>query len=100
MEKNGPEAVNNLGGVLKSAQKTMKGLDEQITSHSKKLDEYIANPDAFDNKGFLKNATPEMREKIIQSRVQSLQSQIDNFQSQKNEVTSGVQQLLEHVNKQ
>lgn len=99
VSKNGPEAVSNLKGILKSAQNSVKGLDDQISSHSKKLEEYLANPDAFDNKGFLKNASPELREKIINSRVESLKSQIQNFQNQKEEITNGVQQLLESINK-
>lgn len=98
--KNGPEAVSNLKGVLKSAQNTIKGLDDQITSHTKKLDDFIKNPDAFDNKGFLKNAYPELREEIINSRVKSLQGQIDNFKDQKDEITNGVQQIIETINRQ
>jgi prophage DNA circulation protein len=33
--KNGPEAVSNLSGVLKSAQKSIKEIDGQIASHKK-----------------------------------------------------------------
>jgi hypothetical protein len=34
------------------------GLRRQIAAHRQKLAEYLKNPGAFDNKGFLKNASP------------------------------------------
>ncbi|HMP03759.1 MAG TPA: hypothetical protein PKC45_14775 [Gemmatales bacterium] len=54
-----------------------------MAEHQKKLADYIKNPDAFDNQGFLKNApTPEIRQKIIDGRVKHLQGEIDNFLKQ------------------
>jgi RHS repeat-associated protein len=59
-----------------------KGLRDQLEAHQKKLSEYMQNPDGFDNKGVLKNASPELRQKIIDGRVRNLQEQIANFAKQ------------------
>ena len=55
------------------------GLRQQITEHEQRLEDYKQNPDAHDNKGFLKDASPERRAKIIESRVKSLERQIETF---------------------
>lgn len=55
------------------------GLRQQINLHKQKLADYIRNPDAFDNKGFLKNASPELRQKIIEGRIRNLEGQIEKF---------------------
>ncbi len=47
-----------------------------------KLQEYRANPDAYDNQGLLKGANPEVRERIINGRIRHLQGEIDNFRGQ------------------
>jgi RHS repeat-associated protein len=60
----------------------VKGLQEQVRLHEQKLADYKANPDAHDNKGFLKNATPDQRQKIIAARIRSLEAQIENFKRQ------------------
>ena len=69
-----------------AAERAVKGLRKQLEAHKKKLADYINNPDAFDNKGFLKNADKALRQKIITSRIKSLQCQIDNFQRQINRI--------------
>jgi hypothetical protein len=57
-----------------------RGLERQLAEHERKLAEYKANPEAHDNKGFLKNApSEEARNKIIKSRIRNLEGQIDNF---------------------
>ena len=58
------------------------GLKKQLDAHKKKLDDYIRNPDAFDNKGILKDASPELRKKIIDGRIKNLKRQIENFKKQ------------------
>ena len=47
-----------------------------IQEHKTKLKDYIKNPDAYDNKGILKNVTPEIRQKIIEGRKNALTKQI------------------------
>ena len=59
------------------------GLREQLADHEKKLADYIRNPDANDNLGFLQNATSEaQRQRIIQGRIRNLENQINNFKKQ------------------
>jgi RHS repeat-associated protein len=62
-----------------------KGLADQLAAHQKKLADYMANPDAFDNLGFLKNATLLNRWAIINGRIRNLRKQIENFQKQLDE---------------
>ncbi len=54
-----------------------------MANHRQKLADYKANPDVVDNRGFLKNApTPEIRQKIIETRIHHLETEIKNFQNQ------------------
>jgi hypothetical protein len=58
------------------------GLRKQLQDHMKKLEDYKADPDKWDNNGFLKNASPERRKKIIEGRIRNLEQQIENFRRQ------------------
>ena len=52
-----------------------------LTKSQQKLDDFRRNPDAFDNKDFLKNAPNEkIRQRIIDGRVRHLEKEIQNFQ--------------------
>ena len=53
-----------------------KGYRDQLQRHEQKLKEYIANPHAYDNLGFLGKGRDEA---VISGRIRSLQKQIDNF---------------------
>jgi RHS repeat-associated protein len=53
-----------------------KGLRDQLAKHEQKLKDYMANPSAFDNLGFLGQGRDEA---VIAGRIRSLQKQIDNF---------------------
>jgi hypothetical protein len=70
-----------LGNLVSLMSKT-KGLENQVKAHEQKLEQYKNNPDAHDNKGFLKNTTPEQRQKIIEARIAQLKHQIENFKKQ------------------
>lgn len=63
-----------------------KGLRDQYNEHLKKLTDYIQDPDAHDNKEFLKQPIvkerPELRNKIIDGRIKELRKQIENFKRQ------------------
>jgi len=63
-----------------------KGLRDQMRDHERKLREYMANPMASDNKGFLAGALAkndqDLYNKIYLSRIASLQAQIANFKKQ------------------
>ena len=63
-----------------------KGLRKQVEEHERKLREYIANPMAADNKGFLAGAlgsgNQNLYDQIFATRIASLQFQIANFKKQ------------------
>ncbi|MFF2546204.1 polymorphic toxin-type HINT domain-containing protein [Kitasatospora sp. NPDC058063] len=60
--------------------KAIRTYEQRIAEHEQKLKEYIANPDAYDNKGFLKNApNDEVRRSIIEGRVKHLEKEIQTF---------------------
>jgi hypothetical protein len=62
------------GTTLEKARNSYQDL---IQEHEKKLNDYIANPDAYDNDGRLKNApNPQIRQQIIQGRINAIQKQI------------------------
>ena len=82
-------------GLTSSQQRAIRGLEGQVSTHQKKLADYKVDPDAFDNKGFLKSATPELRDKIIQSRIKSLEKQIKTFNKDINAIKNGVKKVLE-----
>ena len=84
-----------LGNLTKSQQRAIRGLEDQIADHQKKLSDFKANPDAFDNKGFLKITSPELRDKIIQSRIKSLEGQIGTFRKDIDAIKAGTKKVLE-----
>ena len=51
---------------------------------------YIANPDAYDNLGYLANAPSDaVRQSIIQGRVRHLENEITAFADQIRKLTGG-----------
>ncbi len=71
------------GGLTSSEESALASLEERLEEHLQKLEDYLNNPDAYDNKGYLKNATSdEIRQSIIDGRARHLQSEIENFQKQ------------------
>lgn len=84
----GQEAVRNGANAIDQAcqpgdKDPCKGLRDQLQDHERKLREYMANPMAMDNKGFLAGALAKndqsLYDKIYMSRIASLQGQIANF---------------------
>ena len=60
-----------------SEQRAVNSLEKQIASHTEKLYAYRANPDAFDNLGYLERApSPEIRQRIIDGRTGHLETEI------------------------
>jgi RHS repeat-associated protein len=57
-----------------------KGLADQLAEHQQKLNDYMSDPLAHDNKNFLPGASPDLQAKIYQSRVMSLVGQIRTFE--------------------
>ena len=72
--------------------KSQRSLEKKIKEHESKLEEYQKNPDAHDNKNFLKSAPPERREKIIKERVDGLNKEIKKFNNNINEITNIINQ--------
>lgn len=76
-------AARGAPALSKEAAKSIRSLEQRLVEHQNKLDAFRKNPDAFDNKGFLKNApSQEVRDRIIQGRVNHLEQEIRNFQQQ------------------
>ena len=82
--------VEEVENLLKAQQRAVHSLQQRVAEHQKKLADFVKNPDAFDNKGLLKNApSPEIRQKIIEGRVRHLQTEIKAFQDQINKILGG-----------
>ncbi|WP_344951709.1 polymorphic toxin-type HINT domain-containing protein, partial [Sphaerisporangium flaviroseum] len=77
-----PVLVHNDGGDLTPEQhRSIQSYQDLIAEHEKKLADYLADPDAYDNKGFLKNApNDEVRQRIIDGRARHLRQEIRTFQ--------------------
>ena len=61
-----------------------------VDEHIEKLETHRANPDASDNKGLLKNASPDVRQKIIDGRIKSIEQQIKKQQGELAKVLSEI----------
>lgn len=73
--------------LTKSQQKSIESFQKRIEEHQKKIDNYKCNPDAFDNKGFLKNApNEEVRQKIVDGRIRHLEKEIQDFNKGVNDI--------------
>lgn len=65
----------------RSLIREIRNLKKQIDKHADKLNEYIKNPDKYDNRNMLRNAQSNaQRENIIRNRVKSLVDEMDRFQ--------------------
>ena len=63
-----------------SEQKSVRSYRNRIGEHQQKLDAYRKNPNAFDNKGLLRNAPNDaVRQKIIDGRISHLEKEIQTF---------------------
>jgi RHS repeat-associated protein len=76
-----PECGDNGGPPGCRDNDPCKGLRNQLIAHERKLFEYMSNPFAHDNKGFLGNDAVR-NQKIIDGRINSLKKQIENFRKQ------------------
>lgn len=77
-------------------RKSIKSLEEQIAEHQTKLKDYMADPDKYDNQGWLRNApSAEIRQKIINGRINHLQKEIGTWQRKIEEFKNLLNQLEE-----
>ncbi|MEU0956940.1 polymorphic toxin-type HINT domain-containing protein [Streptomyces niveus] len=83
---------NSNGGDLTPEQlKSIESYQKLIEEHELKLRDYLANPDAYDNKGFLKNApSEEVRQRIIDGRTRHLRKEIQTFHENVAKITGSV----------
>ena len=83
------DAINDMVGTSLSNSdiRTIRSQQKIISEHQDKLAKYKANPDAYDNKGHLKNApNDKVRQKIIDSRIKHLNDEINAAQKNINDV--------------
>jgi hypothetical protein len=68
---------------LTSAQRAVRSLERNVAEHEEKLAAYKRNPEAFDNKGTLRNApSPEVKQNIINGRIKALEGQLQKNQGE------------------
>jgi hypothetical protein len=53
-----------------------KSYEKLIREHEKKLADYRANPQKYDNLGKLKNSSTELQKKMIDGRIKALEKQL------------------------
>jgi RHS repeat-associated protein len=73
------EKVDAINKETRSLEKSNRSLEKRIDEHEKKLAEFKKDPDANDNKGILKDASPERRQSIIEKRIEHLKKEIKTF---------------------
>ena len=72
---------NASAGRSGGGESNTRDLQGRLDAHRQKLEAYRRDPDAFDNKGFLKNApNEEIRNRIIQGRIRHLETEIRAFE--------------------
>ena len=81
--------ADEVATLSRTAQRSVRSLRRRIAEHRQKLNDYIANPDAFDHRGILKNASPERRRSIIEGRVRHLRQEIETFERQVEDLIRG-----------
>ena len=71
-------------------QRAVRSLSKRAQEHRQKLEDFKANPDAFDNKGFLQNApNKEVRQRIIDGRIRHLEQEIRAFETDIQKIIEG-----------
>ncbi len=77
----GKPPKNNLEDASdENIKKRIRGQEKQVRKHEQKLEDYKKEPDAHDNKEFLKNArNPQERQERINTRINELNEQIEKY---------------------
>ena len=91
----GNSGNNLLNQTKEQLLKSKKSYEKLIKEHQQKLDDYIKNPNAYDNQKLLQNAPSEqIRQQIINNRIKVLQNQINKQQSELDKI----RRLLDELN--
>ncbi len=73
-----------------SEGRAIKTYEKRILEHEQKLNEYIKDPDKFDNQNLLKNAPNEtIRQSIIRERIKHLQHEINTYKKNIEKIING-----------
>ncbi|MVT10247.1 DUF6443 domain-containing protein [Chitinophaga tropicalis] len=98
------EARNELNDKAKDLEtksnqleRSRNSLEKNVKEHEQKLEDYKANPDAHDNKGILKDKTPEQRQQIIEGRAKSLEKQIAKNKGELNKAEAQLKQTKQQL---
>lgn len=84
------ETTRDKAKLSPSQRRSVESFEKLIREHEEKLEAYKQDPDAYDNKGFLKTApNEEIRQKIIDSRVEKLEKEIQGFRNNIDKVYKG-----------
>lgn len=74
---------SDLSRLSRSDRRSVRSLYRRLNEHREKLDAYRSDPSSMDNQGFLQNApSPEVRQQIIDGRINHLENEISNFEQQ------------------
>ena len=90
-----PEPPSGAGSGLtrqtrEQLEASRSSFEKLIIEHRQKLDDYRANPEAFDNKGTLRGAPDDLKPKIIAGRIKALEKQLAK---QEGELRKVIEQL-------
>jgi RHS repeat-associated protein len=98
----------NIKGMIKNAEKSTRNYHQQtreqlekskrsyeklIHEHKEKLDQYTKNPAKHDNKGLLDKVSREIRDKIINGRINELKSQIAKQEKELDKIKEALDDL-------
>ncbi|WP_028786131.1 RHS repeat-associated core domain-containing protein, partial [Terrimonas ferruginea] len=75
------EKTEEIDKEIISLEKANRSLERRASEHEQKLKDFKNDPDKNDNKGYLKDQSPELRKKIIEKRVKNLETEIRSFRN-------------------
>ncbi|MGI8311984.1 WXG100 family type VII secretion target [Saccharopolyspora hattusasensis] len=86
------ESTQDKDSLSPSDRRSVESHERLIKEHEEKLEAYKRDPEAFDNKGILKNApNDEVRQRIIDGRVRHLEKEIQTFRDNIDKIYKGAQ---------
>lgn len=84
------ESTRDPSELSPSDRRSVESYERLIKEHEEKLEAYKRDPEAYDNKGILKNApNDEVRQRIIDGRVRHLDKEIQTFRDNIDKIYKG-----------